>query len=191
MAAPSVKRIVQSLWCCLLVLVLSAGPGGAAGTEPPGQAPPAAPSGETGAAQDEKGELSFEAWLALAEKGDPEAQCNVGVFYLNGEKVPQNWERALAWLTSSARQDFGHAQYLLADLYSRGGRGIPMDGKKAYFFAVLAAAAKDAPETTRLKAIKIREWFRDRLSPADMAKVQSMADAWQGGLRSGFEPGRP
>jgi len=121
---------------------------------------------------------TFAEWMALAEKGDPEAQCNVGVYYVNGASVPQNFHLGVEWLSRSADQNFSYAQYVLAGLYTRGVGDLPPDTLKAYFWASLSAAATDLPEKHLHKAAKIRDANRDRLTVEQLRQAQDMTRQW-------------
>lgn len=129
---------------------------------------------------------TFEEWLPLAENGDPEAQCNIGVAYLNGTKVAQDFTKGLAWLVRSSDAGFGYARYVLADVYSRGYAGVPVSDERAYYYAILAAASSSLSEKYREKAVKIRDACGKRLTPAQMTQVQaSTALAPLGAVASG------
>lgn len=117
---------------------------------------------------------TFAEWMPLAEAGDAEAQCNIGVAFLNGDSVPQDFRRGLHWLQHASAAGFGYARYVLADVYSRGYAGVPIDDEKAYYFAVLAAASSSLPEKYREKATKIRDACAKRLTPAQVTRVQGM-----------------
>jgi TPR repeat protein len=116
---------------------------------------------------------SFEGWLPLAEAGDAEAQCNIGVAYLNGNKAAQDFAKGLAWLSRSSDAGFGYARYVLADVYSRGYAGVPASDEKAYYYATLAAASSSLSEKYRDKAAKIRDASAKRLTPAQITRVQA------------------
>lgn len=121
---------------------------------------------------------TFPEWMAKALDGDPEAQCNVGVFYVNGESIPQNFHLGVEWLGRSADQGFSYAQFVLAGLYTRGVGDLPPDTLKAYFWASLSAAATDLPEKHLRKAAKIRDANRDRLTIDELRQAQDMTRQW-------------
>ena len=50
----------------------------------------------------------------LAEVGDPLAQNKLGLSYYRGDKVPQDFNKALEWYGKAAPQEFADAQYKLA-----------------------------------------------------------------------------
>ena len=49
-------------------------------------------------------------WRPLAERGDSEAQFNLGVIYDNGEGVPQDYAEAVKWYRKAAEQGDAAAQ---------------------------------------------------------------------------------
>lgn len=66
-----------------------------------------------------------------AEKGDPEAQYNLGVMYAEGYKdIQPDILKAIEWYTLSANQGYVNAQYNLGLLYM-GNEHIKPDGTVA------------------------------------------------------------
>ena len=61
-----------------------------------------------------------------ADRGDPEAQYNLGVWYEKGRNVPQDYAEAAKWYRASAEQGYAGAQYNLGSLYVDG-LGVPQD----------------------------------------------------------------
>ena len=114
-------------------------------------------------------------WLPLAEGGDPEAECNLGVAYLNGNNVAQDFTTGLSWLVRAADQGFGYAHYVLADVYSRGYAGVPISDEKAYYYAVLAAASSNLAKKYQEKALKIRDASAKKLTPVQVRRLQATA----------------
>jgi TPR repeat protein len=118
---------------------------------------------------------SFDAAITQAQAGDPRAQCEVGVALLNGEHVAQDFKKALAWLTVSSDSGFGYARYVLADVYSRGYAGVPVNDEYAYYYASLAAASSSLPDHFRERAVKLRDASAKRLTVAQVTQVQARA----------------
>jgi len=118
---------------------------------------------------------SFEAVLVQAETGDAKAQCEVGVAYLNGGTVAQDFRKGLDWLMRSSDLGFGYARYVLADVYNRGYAGVPVSDESAYFYASLAAASSSLPEKYRERAVKLRNASAKRLTAAQVAGLQAKA----------------
>jgi uncharacterized protein len=53
----------------------------------------------------------------LAKQGEAKAQYNLGLMYLYGDGVKQDYQQAINWLRLSANQGFTEAQYQLAVIY--------------------------------------------------------------------------
>ncbi len=66
------------------------------------------------------------ALTARAEKGDAEAQFQLGQRYAAGKEVARDDARALAWFLKAAAQDHGKAQVSLGSIYAHG-FGVPQD----------------------------------------------------------------
>jgi len=79
----------------------------------------------------------------LAEKGDINAQFNLGLMYANGQRVPQDYKQAVYWLTKAAEQGLAGAQSYLVLMYAEG-QGVPQDYKQAVYWLTKAAEQGDA-----------------------------------------------
>ena len=118
--------------------------------------------------------MTFDTWLPLAEAGDPEAQCQIGVAYINGNQIAQDFRKGLAWLVRSSDAGYGYARFVLADVYSRGYAGVPVNDEKAYYYASLAVSSSNLLEKYRDRAVKIRDASAKHLSPAQINRLQAM-----------------
>ncbi|MEQ8824421.1 MAG: tetratricopeptide repeat protein [Filomicrobium sp.] len=85
-------------------------------------------------------EDAFEAWLALAEKGNAQGILNVANMYLAGEGVPKDPRKAISWYRKGAEQGDPHCLLNLAKAYETGD-GIEPDQDKAKQFFERAAGA--------------------------------------------------
>lgn len=132
------------------------------------------PSAATEAATADAPE-TFDVRLAKARAGDARAQCEVGVAYINGSSVPQDFRQGLDWLQRSSDAGFGYARFVLADLYSRGYGGVTVDDAQAYYYASLAAASSSLAEKYRERAVKLRTASAKRLTAAQVARLQAKA----------------
>jgi uncharacterized protein len=63
---------------------------------------------------------SLQYYRELAEKGDVDAQAELGSIYLEGRGVPQNYEEALKWYRKAANNGHAGAQFRLGIMYSKG-----------------------------------------------------------------------
>ncbi|PJK31170.1 tetratricopeptide repeat protein [Minwuia thermotolerans] len=79
-----------------------------------------------------------EIWEEAARAGDPAAQRNLGLMYLNGVGVARDPETAADWFRRAAEQDFAPAAANLADLYLKG-NGVEADAERAFRYMKQAA----------------------------------------------------
>jgi len=77
-------------------------------------------------------------WTPLAERGDTDAQYNLGVMYENGYGVLKNDKTAVKWYTLAAEQGNIDAQYNLGVMYDKG-NGVLKNDKTAVKWYTLAA----------------------------------------------------
>jgi TPR repeat protein len=78
-----------------------------------------------------------------AEQGDVEAQFNLGLFYFNGQGVPQDYAQAAVWYRKAAEQGNGRAQSALGQLYFYG-QGVSQDYVQSATWFRKAAEQGDA-----------------------------------------------
>jgi clan AA aspartic protease (TIGR02281 family) len=71
-----------------------------------------------------------ENFRALAEKGNADAQLNLGWMYANGEGVPQDYAEAVKWYRKAAEQGDKGAQLRLEKLHADG-KVVPQDYAEA------------------------------------------------------------
>ncbi len=83
-------------------------------------------------------------WRPLAVQGNPVAQNNLGIMYLDGKGVPQNMSEAVRYLSLSAAAGSSLGQNNLGGLY-RDGKGVPRDyGRAMQWFAASAGQGNSA-----------------------------------------------
>ena len=63
-------------------------------------------------------------FTSSAEKGDKEAECNLGKCYYLGQGITQNYYVALTWFRKSAEKNWPEAQYYIGRCYYYG-QGFP------------------------------------------------------------------
>ena len=90
-----------------------------------------------------KDEASFQNLLALADKGDADAQYNLGHCYYDGDGVSQNYYEAAKWWRKSAEQGKSESQNNIGMLYIWG-RGVKQDLYEATRWLRLAAEQSNA-----------------------------------------------
>jgi len=114
--------------------------------------------------------------LPRAEQGDARAETYVGVMYLRGQGLPQNFEAAAHWLHRAAEADVPAAQYFLGLLYDKG-QGVPQDFVLAEAWLNLAVA--HAEPGWRSRWALIRDAVASKMSRADLEEAQNLAYAWR------------
>lgn len=76
--------------------------------------------------------------ISRVEKGDPEAQFELGLIYYNGQNVKQNYEQAIYWLKKAAENGIVEAQHNLGVIYYNGW-GTKQDYEQAFYWFKKAA----------------------------------------------------
>lgn len=96
------------------------------------------PEGATQVAVSEKSASSVQDLRALAERGNAEAQFNLGQSYEHGRGMPKDYVEALRWYRRAAEQGDPFAQFDLGNHYWEG-IGVSRDEKEAVRWWRLAA----------------------------------------------------
>ena len=107
-------------------------------------------------------------WRPLAEKGDAPSQFNLGLLYVDGLGVPQDYNQALTWFERSAQQDYEKAQLNLGAMYG-GGKGVKRDYIQAYKWLNVCAAKGDQ------KCVAQRDLVAQKLKPKQLATAQRLS----------------
>ncbi|MBF0341408.1 MAG: sel1 repeat family protein [Magnetococcales bacterium] len=81
---------------------------------------------------------SLESWVKQAEKGDVQAQLQLGKAYHEGRGVGIDYREALRWYRLAAAQGSAEAQNGVGTLYDNG-KGVPRDYREAAHWFLLAA----------------------------------------------------
>ncbi|HEY1339816.1 MAG TPA: metallophosphoesterase [Bryobacteraceae bacterium] len=69
-------------------------------------------------------------WQPIAERGDPNAQYNLGLLYARGQGVPQDYAKAAEWYGKAADGGVPAAEYNLGLMYANG-QGVKQDSAEA------------------------------------------------------------
>jgi hypothetical protein len=107
-------------------------------------------------------------WRPLADKGDAPSQFNLGLLYVDGLGVPQDYAQALTWFERSADQDYVQAQRNLGAMYSSG-TGVKRDYVLAYKWFNICASRGDS------KCAAKRDFLAQQLKPKQLANAQRLA----------------
>lgn len=100
-----------------------------------------------------------------AQKGDPEAQFNLGVSYYTGEGIGKNNEEAFKWTLKAAKQDVPEAQFNLGYFYFFG-VGVDRNAAEAEEW-LKKAEAKGACEDAKGT---LAEWERQERSRQELIR---------------------
>ncbi len=107
----------------------------------------------------------------LAERGDPEAQWQMGVRYYDGDGVTHDDVQAMKWFELAAEQGHINAQSRLGAYYWAG-RGVPVDLFKSYFWSAIAMHQGDEISKGRLEGLSLQ------MTRAQVAAASQQADDW-------------
>jgi TPR repeat protein len=119
--------------------------------------------------------------LEAAERGDPEAQFNLGIMYENGlvnSRYTNEGSRpeALRWLRAAAEQGLPRAQVKLAELYA-GEPDTPEHSMQACTWFLLAIATLQGAHLE--KAQSGYERASQQLTSAEIAAARDFAQSWK------------
>jgi uncharacterized protein len=112
-----------------------------------------------------------------AEKGDAEAEAEVGAAYWGAWGQPNPVQRdnsqALKWYRKAADQGQREAQYALGFMYDDGTEGVPQDYTLAHMWFNLAAAQG------HLVAKIFLDKLAAKMAPEQIAEAQRLAREWK------------
>ncbi len=122
--------------------------------------------------------LEFSDMPALAEKGDAETQCVVGLMYHDGIEVKQDYAEAAKWYRKAGEQGDAEAQLSLGLMYGIG-NGVKQNVVTAYAWHNIAATAAHnrTPRQRRArdKAKGERAVLTKKMTPEDISKAQALS----------------
>lgn len=128
----------------------------------------------------------FEKRRVKAVKGDVAAQFNLGMMYVRGEGVSQDFKEAAKWLRNPAEQGYDVAQFTLGEIYA-GGKGVDQDYGEAASWYLRAAEQGNARAQHRI-GLMYTEGKGVRYSPRDAERWLHKA-AGQGDAKIQFDLG--
>lgn len=144
----------------------------------------------------------------LAQKGDANAQSDLGMMYATGRGVPQNAIEAGKWIRKAAEQGYAEAEYNLG-LINIKGLGVPRNNAEAlkwfrksadqgyikaqYSIGVMYLQALGVPRDLvqaymwwylagskgNQEAIKAINAIKGKMSPAQIAQAKKLAGQWK------------
>ena len=119
------------------------------------------------------------AWYRqAADQGHAFVQFNLGLMYLNGDSVPQDFTQAVAWYRQAADQGLADAQYDLGFMYANG-TGLPQDYVQAHKWYNLAVSRVTGNGQKEYEYAEPRDALAKQMTPAQLAEAQRLARDWQ------------
>ncbi len=121
--------------------------------------------------------------LGRAERGDAEAQCEIGLMYGEGDGVAKDVDQAVKWITKSAEQGYAKAQFFLGVIYHEG-LDVPQDQDRGIEWLSKASQQGNGPASLCLAAMKKGEGLqkqRARLRAYELGVLtedQFRLDGW-------------
>lgn len=109
---------------------------------------------------------------ADAEKGDADAQFQLGSAFQMGDGVQQSDLQAIHWITKAANQNNADAQFNLGMAY-RGGYGVPQDSVMSYMWLELAI------QNGSVKAFDLRRDVASSMSLNQIEEGKYKARRWK------------
>ena len=128
-----------------------------------------------GSAYAESSHSSADRVKRLAERGDANAQAELGWMYWIGRGVPQNYHQAAKWYHRAAEQGQSGAQFALGLLYNKG-QGVPQNLILAHMWLNLSAA--QAVGENRDFKIRIRDSIASKMTIEEVQEAQYLARNW-------------
>ncbi len=131
--------------------------------------------------------------LQRAERGDPQAQLDLGDLFCYGEEVTQSDEEAVKWYRKAAVQGNAEAQFALGEM-CRDGLGVGEDSKQAFDWFSKSAEQGFPPaqtvvadhyfnglevEQSHEKAV---EWYRKAAKQGDAEAQFALGEMYMDGL---------
>ena len=113
-------------------------------------------------------ETAYNTMISIAKTSeDGLSQYYLGVMYLKGQGVEQNYEEAGKWFREASERGVPQAQYKLANLYTEG-QGVPQDYEFAYIWYSVGAAHN---HELSMNAV---EGARAKLSPEEITEADKV-----------------
>jgi uncharacterized protein len=131
---------------------------------------------------------NFAVLTSQAERGDAQAQTDLGDIYLDRHSVLNDYTKGISWLRKAADQNFVPAENGLSKAYCVGYGGTPKDGAECRTWMQKPADQGDAEAQYTLGLSYFNAWWFEKDDAQGMRWVQRAAD--QGYLNAQRELGR-
>ena len=113
-------------------------------------------------------ETAYNTMISLANTSDDKiAQYYLGVMYMKGQGVEQDYKEASEWFRKASEQGLAVAMYKLADLYTMG-EGVPKDLEFAYIWYSVGAVHNHE------KSINILGEAKSRLTSEELVSANQL-----------------
>jgi uncharacterized protein len=112
-----------------------------------------------------------------ADQGNAGAEFNLGLAYMKGQGVPQDYVKAVYWYQMAADQGNAGAEFNLGLAYMNG-QDVPQDYAEAYKWVELAKAASKSGDQVYEIASQKMTTLEARMTPEQIARAQAAASAW-------------
>ena len=93
-----------------------------------------------------------------AYEGDVDAQYDLGIMYVVGEAVVQDYERAAYWISKAADKDHSGAQWALGLMYEHG-EGVEQNYERAVYWYTKAAEQDIEGAPFKLESIQFENSY--------------------------------
>ena len=113
-------------------------------------------------------ETAYNTMISLAKTSEDKiAQYYLGIMYMKGQGVEQDYEKAGEWFRKASEQGLAVAMYKLAELYTEG-KGVPKDLEFAYIWYSVGAVHNHK------KSINSVEKAKSRLSSEEISSANQL-----------------
>src|SRR5262245_6109546 len=113
--------------------------------------------------------------MRAAERGDLQAQAQLGLMYSIGYGVPQDYVLAAQWFQCAAERGHGGAQFALGLLHNKG-QGVQTDLVLSYMWLNLSASQPTGED--RDFKVRMRNAVASKMTVAQIAVAQQLAMNW-------------
>ncbi len=116
-------------------------------------------------------ETAYNTMMSLSDTSeDGLSHYYLGVMYMKGQGVEQDFEEAGKWLRKASEYRLPQAQYKLANLYTQG-KGVPQDYEYAYVWYSVGAAHEHKLSVNAINGAK-EKLSEDELSEAKKLRAE-------------------
>jgi len=125
-------------------------------------------------------EVSFQIYKGeQVRTDDASVQFILGMKYLQGDGVPQDYKEAEKWLGKAAEQGNTSAQCMLGTIYAAG-LGLIKDPVQAHMWLTLSIDGSKGKQAPFLqKATELRNSLAKNMTPQQIEEAQSLASEWK------------